>query len=454
MFCTDSAPDFSSNNKKEELDYQKLNKFNNYHNDNLNAGDHAVERIYSKDSTSNLNVPGSAKFIGSINKKDQNVNIFKNPSSFSNNLSEPKTIYHTIHFEGDDDSRPLKYDNNNDTNSLSIFQNNETYFSKPISSFKGESVFSNDSSQNLGEAPSIFSSVLNNRRSKSYINLTDLNTKTEEDDDEVSFGQLNDSSSAFSIRKPSFDRTNKPSTQFNANRPSASMSRDFSPILTSTNDYPTGLKNLGNTCFMNAVIQCLFNVKIFSNYFITEDYLRHLNDRSKFGTKGELTEEFGLLLKQMDQPGVKHISPKDFRRTVGKHITAYSGSEQQDSHEFLLILFEKLHADLNKAQVNKPNAEIPDRLSDKEAIERFWKNHLDNNNSIISKLFEGLIMSTLECDTCHKKSNTFEVFTCLSLPLKSDVNRIELTECLKEFTKNELMYGEAAWSCPRKRTLN
>lgn len=49
----------------------------------------------------------------------------------------------------------------------------------------------------------------------------------------------------------------------------------------------------------------------------------------------------------------------------------------------------------------------------------FWHHHKTYNNSKISDIFEGLLKSTLTCLTCGKTSNTFEVYSCLSLPILS-----------------------------------
>lgn len=468
MHCTDSSVQFSNSFDRQlddqrtaNLDYSNdlsVNKLNNVFN-SLNAGDgDVVERIYSKNKERNSSIPGSAQFVRPAASSSFTNNLSNNFSSSTNSTSlltddedsspqqsnDKKVIYHKIHFEKDDDNRSI--DSKNSNNFLST---TNKYFSKPVSAFKNEPT-QTDFSSSFGEAPSIFSNNLNNgRRSKSYTNLTE-SLSPEDDEEESTFNHHYPALA----NKPSFDRTNKPNSLLNdiTNRPSslsASIYREFSPIY-GTSYHPTGLKNLGNTCFMNAVIQCLFNVKHFSNYFISDTYLKHINRNSKFGTRGELTEEFGVLMGQMNNPQVKHISPKDFRRIVGKHISVYSGCEQQDSHEFLLILFEKLHADLNTSLAIKTITEIPDTMPSKEAIERFWRDHLTNNNSIISKQFEGLIMSTLECDACQKKSNTFEVFTCLSLPIPINFSssRCDLEDCLKEFTKNERMCDEAAWQCP------
>lgn len=489
MFCTDATPSFksSSNNSFARPPSPEEEALEPDYKDDLiarmknilvrpgfNSGD-AVGRIYSNQNQDrSQSVPGSAQLFRNPAATNFTNNLSNNfgPSgstfianSRSNERSEltndtsKKTIYHKIHLEGEDENDVPDNDQSSPLNSSTLSNNyindhsSNFFYSKPISAFKEEPTISNDfrndnPSNSFGEAPSIFSSSLSSgRRSKSYTNLSELPLG---DEGEPSSDQF--SSSFYS--KPSFDRSNKPTSllsELGTHRPSlsASMMRDFSPIYgnyTTT----TGLKNLGNTCFMNAVIQCLFNVRIFSDYFISKNFLKSINKNAKFGTKGELAEEFGVLLGEMNNPQVKHISPKDFRRVVGRHIAVYSGCEQQDSHEFLLILFEKLHADLNQMMIKSP-AEIPDNLPSKEAIDRFWMSHVACNNSIVSNLFEGLIMSTLECDACQKKSNTFEVFSCLSLPIPNNNfsgSRCDLEDCLREFTKNERMCDEAAWQCP------
>lgn len=56
------------------------------------------------------------------------------------------------------------------------------------------------------------------------------------------------------------------------------VQRNFTPQLGSYGDVgATGLQNLGNTCYMNSIIQCLLNLEEFCKYFKSNFYKKHLN---------------------------------------------------------------------------------------------------------------------------------------------------------------------------------
>src|SRR5699024_558675 len=75
----------------------------------------------------------------------------------------------------------------------------------------------------------------------------------------------------------------------------------------------------------------------------------------------------------------------------------------------------------------------------------FWTTHLMRNESIITDLFEGLIVSTLRCMHCDYSSKTLEAFTCLTLPIPDD--RTSLRNCIDLFLRGERITNEAAWQC-------
>uniref|UniRef100_A0A8C6TVK4 ubiquitinyl hydrolase 1 n=2 Tax=Neogobius melanostomus TaxID=47308 RepID=A0A8C6TVK4_9GOBI len=220
-------------------------------------------------------------------------------------------------------------------------------------------------------------------------------------------------------------------------RPSAAKLRNLNPTFGGLGVSLTGLRNLGNTCYMNSILQCLCNTPAMAEYFNNNYYMDDINRSNILGHKGEVAEEFGVIMKALWAGLYKCISPRDFKITIGKINDQFSGCDQQDSQELLLFLMDGLHEDLNKADNRKRyKEEENDHLDDVAAADLAWSKHKALNESIIVALFQGQFKSTVQCLTCHRKSRTFETFMYLSLPLAS-TSKCSLQDCLRLFSKEE-----------------
>uniref|UniRef100_A0A8D0VXV2 Ubiquitin carboxyl-terminal hydrolase 8 n=1 Tax=Sus scrofa TaxID=9823 RepID=A0A8D0VXV2_PIG len=175
------------------------------------------------------------------------------------------------------------------------------------------------------------------------------------------------------------------------------------------------------------------------------------NKSNLLGHKGEVAEEFGIIMKALWTGQYRYISPKDFKITIGKINDQFAGYSQQDSQELLLFLMDGLHEDLNKADNRKRHKEENnDHLDDFKAAEYAWQKHKQLNESIIVALFQGQFKSTVQCLTCHKKSRTFEAFMYLSLPLAS-TSKCTLQDCLRLFSKEEKLTDNNRFYCSHCR---
>ncbi|XP_008573987.1 PREDICTED: ubiquitin carboxyl-terminal hydrolase 2 isoform X1 [Galeopterus variegatus] len=213
-----------------------------------------------------------------------------------------------------------------------------------------------------------------------------------------------------------------------------------------------GLRNLGNTCFMNSILQCLSNTRELKDYCLQRLYMRDLSHSSNAHTA--LMEEFAKLIQTIWTSSPNDVvSPSEFKTQIQRYAPRFVGYNQQDAQEFLRFLLDGLHNEVNRVTVRpKSNPENLDHLPDDEKGRQMWRKYLEREDSRIGDLFVGQLKSSLTCTDCGYCSTVFDPFWDLSLPIaKRGYPEVTLMDCMRLFTKEDVLDGDEKPTCCRCR---
>jgi ubiquitin carboxyl-terminal hydrolase 8 len=217
-----------------------------------------------------------------------------------------------------------------------------------------------------------------------------------------------------------------------------------------------GLQNLGNSCYLNSILQCLNHLPCLTSYFIDGSYMKDLNEDNPLGSGGKVASAYAQHVSEVWSGDFQVLAPRNLKMTVGFFAPQFSNTYQHDSQEFLSFLMDGLHEDLNRIQ-DKPYVEdleaTADMKDDDVALES-WRRHLLRHDSIVVDRCQGMHRSHVTCPDCHYQSVKFDVYSTISLPIpagldENDMSKtaIPLEECLAAFTSEEELDDDNAWYC-------
>ncbi|XP_067004916.2 ubiquitin carboxyl-terminal hydrolase 3 isoform X2 [Anabrus simplex] len=218
-----------------------------------------------------------------------------------------------------------------------------------------------------------------------------------------------------------------------------------------------GLRNLGNTCFMNAVLQSLSNIEEFCYYFKQLPSLEKQNGNGrriypstrsyKEVNDTVMAEELRKVLISLTQGGGKSaISPESLFLVIWNVVPRFRGYQQQDAHEFLRYMLDRVHTELLQLL---PDISLKDSLVQK------------GRASIVTSVFGGTLQSEVRCLNCSTESRKHDPFLDLSLDIPEKFQFIQkkskegedsgppcsILDCLTSFIEVEELADTELYYC-------
>ncbi|EFJ49864.1 hypothetical protein VOLCADRAFT_117002 [Volvox carteri f. nagariensis] len=195
---------------------------------------------------------------------------------------------------------------------------------------------------------------------------------------------------------------------------------------------PAGMVNLGNTCYLNSVVQVLMNMATFTGDLRDPSLLslaQHLPAAGVWAALRATADK--LQTATQARPTFESlkpaVEPSELRSAMGRRSSRWRSFSQQDAHEFLVELLEELQSEVLAAEA--------------AAFDR-RRMPFSKTRCPTARNLSGSLMHTWTCAACGRCTRAKEPFSCLSLQLPSQ-GAVNLQDLFSEYLKHHF------WRLPR-----
>ncbi|XP_077706520.1 ubiquitin carboxyl-terminal hydrolase 17-like protein 17 [Canis aureus] len=175
-----------------------------------------------------------------------------------------------------------------------------------------------------------------------------------------------------------------------------------------------GLQNMGNTCYVNATLQCLTYTEPLASYMLSQQH----GTTCRRQTSCMLCTLQAHLTRVLCHPGC-------VLRPLPLLLAAFHRHKQEDAHEYLMFILDAMQ----QACLPEDKPSDPERPQD---------------STLIQQLFGGYWRSQIQCLHCQGISSTLEPYLDISLDIGAAHS---ISQALEQLMKPELLEGENAYHC-------
>ncbi|KAI0926169.1 hypothetical protein AcW1_008405 [Taiwanofungus camphoratus] len=184
-----------------------------------------------------------------------------------------------------------------------------------------------------------------------------------------------------------------------------------------------GLLNLGQTCFLNVILQSFVANPLVLDYFLSDKH-NHQLCKNKDCTCCEMDKLFAEVYSE----NATSYGPTSFLATTWRASSELSGYAQHDAHEFFISVLNQIHATSRGSTILQCMC-------------------------IVHSTFAGLLQSDVKCERCGNVTTATDPMLDISLELKDITGGavgqgLTLASCLRRFTHPEKL-GPNEYSCAK-----
>ena len=203
-----------------------------------------------------------------------------------------------------------------------------------------------------------------------------------------------------------------------------------------------GLRNLGNTCYMNAGIQALLSVPHLTEYF-SSAVLSEV-DKWPSGTEGPVGKELDRMLEQVDtmlynaytslirsvwSGRYSYLTPTAFKAFIGEAFHPFRGYKAHDCQEFMGVFLDHINAVLRAERLRHSSLREESDFEPSTKSAKLEENTIRTSAydcdipTVVESVFRGMFSTKVTCCECRNETVLEEPFFFLSVPLPRGFER-------------------------------
>jgi len=175
-----------------------------------------------------------------------------------------------------------------------------------------------------------------------------------------------------------------------------------------------GLKNIGQTCYMNAALQCFSNTRALTSYFLNSNKLDIIKNNTiiinELDEPSLVIEYLKLIRHLWCDPPKSFYAPLEFKEKIGKIDPLFKNFEANDAKDFVNFMVMRMHEELNGVdnsllkQTNLVEPPMPiNPFNQQQVLQSYLYEFQINFNSFISNCFYGTTQGEFECQNCKMR---------------------------------------------------